>query len=221
MLITNYFQVRGTTPLQTEVVETLKELNDQNANNPALQEQIRQLDLLARRAYFVQMDHLMVGVYILLGMLAVFITCTRLYFARNKDIPDKDIDPIDEWAIKTKARKYVIWVATGIAAVALIFVVLTSPYLQTTNSAEKTSEPELVANIQETDTLKQELAVEDTTALIAVADTTKIDTLKVEVAEPVISKVTHNAFRGNNSGGTSSAKGVPTKWNLSNKTNIA
>ncbi|RGD02566.1 hypothetical protein DW215_18145 [Parabacteroides sp. AM18-12LB] len=49
MLITNYFQVRGVTPLQTEVVETLKLLNDTNPDNPELQEQIRQLDLLARR----------------------------------------------------------------------------------------------------------------------------------------------------------------------------
>lgn len=41
MLITNYFQVSDTTPLQTEIVETLKELNDANANNPVLHEQIR------------------------------------------------------------------------------------------------------------------------------------------------------------------------------------
>ena len=68
MLITNYFQVRGVTPLQTEVVETLKLLNDTNPDNPELQEQIRQLDLLARRAYFIQADHLKLGVYILLGM---------------------------------------------------------------------------------------------------------------------------------------------------------
>lgn len=115
MLITNYFQVRDTTPLQTGVVETLKELNDQNAGNPALQEQIRQLDLLARKAYFIRMDHLMCGVYILLEMLAVFIICTQLYFARAKDIPDKEIDPIDEWAIKTQARKYIIWGTAGLA----------------------------------------------------------------------------------------------------------
>ena len=230
MLITNYFQVRGTTPLQTEVVETLKELNDQNASNPVLQEQIRQLDLLARRAYFVQMDHLMGGVYILLGMLVVFIVCTRLYFARDKDIPDKEIDPIDEWAIKTQARKYVVWAATGIAAVALLFVVLTSPYLQTTGSEK----PELVADLQETenapiqeDTVEVIADLEATTEEIetdTIADTTVVEpteTLAEEVVEPVISKVTHSAFRGNNSNGISSAKGVPTRWNLSDKTNIA
>ena len=126
MLVTNYFQARGTTPLQTEVVETLKELNDQNASNPVIQEQIRQLDLLARKAYFVQTNHLKVGVFILLGMLAVFLLCVRLYFASDKHIPDKNIDPIDEWAIKTKARKYVVGLATGSAAIALVFAFISA-----------------------------------------------------------------------------------------------
>jgi len=242
MLITNYFQVKGTTPLQTEVVETLKELNDQNAGNPALQEQIRQLDLLARKAYFVRMDHLMVGVYILLGMLAVFIICTRLYFAREKDIPDKEIDPIDEWAIKTKARRYVVWGASGLAAVALVFVAMSSPYLRSSQAPDDGSETEIIAQAQETggDILPQETVTEETvTEIPATAeeeviaenttDTTTNETeaeaTETPVAEaapqPAVSKVTHNGFRGNNSNGLSSAKGVPARWNLNSGTNIA
>ena len=88
MLVTNYFQVRGATPLQTTVMETLKQLNETNSNNPQLQEEIRQLDLMSRKAYFVQHDHLMVGIYILFGMLAVFVVCTHFYFADRKNIPD-------------------------------------------------------------------------------------------------------------------------------------
>ena len=61
MLVTNYFQVRGVTPLQMEVTETLRTLNEGNEENPELQEQIRQLDLLARKAYFVQKGHLKAG----------------------------------------------------------------------------------------------------------------------------------------------------------------
>ena len=252
MLITNYFQVRGTTPLQSEVVETLKELNDQHANNPTLQEQIRQLDLLARRAYFVRMEHLMGGVYMLLGMLAVFIVCTRLYFARDKNIPDKEIDPIDEWAVKTRAREYIVWVASGIAAAALVFVILTSPYLQTTKPGE-TATPALVADLQETgETPTQESFVEETahgevqtaaesgqtttaetntteaattTTVAAVTAPPVAENTAPPVAEvaapPAVSKVTHNAFRGNNSNGISTAKGLPVKWDLGSGTNIA
>ena len=222
MLITNYFQVRGATPLQTEVVETLKEINNQNANNPVLQEQIRQLDLLARKAYFVRMDHLLTGVYILLGMLAVFIICTRLYFAREKDIPDKEIDPVDEWAIKTKARKYIVWVATGIAASALVFVMLSSPYMKPSGQPEVKEQPEMIAEVRNTENATEPPVLVEEEPALPDEDTTAVtDTSVVEIAQPVISKVTHNTFRGNNSTGISSAKGLPVKWDLSNGTNIA
>ena len=245
MLITNYFQVRGATPLQTEVMETLKEINDRNAGNNVLQEQIRQLDLLARRAYFVQMDHLITGIYILLGMLAVFIVCMRFYFANDKDIPGKEIAPIDEWAIKTKARTYVAWVTTGIAAIALIFVFLSSPFMK--QSGE--SQPDMVAGVQNSENVAADMESEmygeegmdsanafdeetsDGAGEQTTSDTTeatndgageaKTEETPAETTQPVASKVTYNAFRGNNSNGISSAKGLPTKWDLSSKTNIA
>ena len=233
MLITNYFQVRGVTPLQTEVVETLKEINDQNANNPVLQEQIRELDLLARQAYFARMDRLMVGVYILLGMLAVFLICMRLYYADYKHIPAKEIDSVDEWLIKTRARSYVIWGASCLAALALLFVFLSSPHLQSYRTETKPDTVEMIAEVQETEDIpgqeviveeveeEPEVAAEETVAALAEPVATE-ETVAVEtVPEPVVSKVTHNAFRGNNSNGISAAKNLPTRWDLSNGTNIA
>lgn len=233
MLITNYFQVRGTTPLQTEVVETLKQLNDQNSNNTVLQEQIRQLDLLARKAYFVQLDHLLNGVYILLGMLAVFLLCTRLYFARDKNIPDKEIDPIDEWAIKTNARKYVTWATGGIAAIALLFVVMTSPYLRTESTEAEAEQPELVADAAQTEEMadpsiseepaampSEDVVIEESAEAPAATEAIPATTEAAAPAQPAASKVTHNAFRGNNSNGVSAAKGVPVKWDLSAGSNI-
>lgn len=231
MLITNFFQVRGTTPLQAEVVETLKQLNDANSNNLELQEQIRQLDLMTRKAYFIRYDHLMAGLYILLGMLAVFVVCVRLYFAHDKNIPDKDLDPIDEWAIKTQARKYVTWGTAGIAAIALLFVVLTSPYLQTEVSEE--AETEVVADVvTDTNTSEpvvtgDELAVATEPAAVSseevsedTAEVATTETQPAAAAEPAASRVTHNAFRGNNSNGISSARGVPVKWDLNSGSNI-
>ena len=242
MLITNYFQVRGSTPLQTGVMETLKEINDQNANNPVLQEQIRQLDLLARKAYFVRMDHLMTGVYILLGMLVLFIICTRLYFAKEMDIPGKAIDPVDEWAIKSKARKYVAWVAAGIAAIAIGFAFLSSPYLK---SAGKQAKDEIIAQTPETAKDPNDLSIEipgdiqnetgddemqettteaplQTDHSSAMNDTAQTAATIVEsTPQTAGSKVTQNAFRGNHSTGVSAAKGLPVQWDLSSGANIA
>jgi len=223
MLITNYFQVRDATPLQTEVVETLKQLNDANANNTALQEQIRQLDLLSRKAYFVRFDHLMTGVYILLGMLAVFLVCARGYFAGHKDIPDKDIDPIDEWAIKTKARKYVVWGTSASAAMALVFVVLSSGSLASGTSPKEKGESPVteIAEFQATELPIEETATEEMAASETESTTNTSETPDAETAtQPTTSNVTHNAFRGNNSNGVSAARNVPVKWDLAAGTNI-
>ena len=239
MLVTNYFQVRKTTPLTTEVAETLKALNDVNADNPELQEQIRQLDLLSRRAYFVQESHLKTGIYLLLGMLGVLIVSLRLYFNGVKDIPEKEIDHLDDWLVQSKARKYVAGGAGAIAAAALIFAFLSSPYYASwgeRRAAKKAAKAEQALAMEvpeeeifdaETPLLAEaaepETAEPETTESEAIADTTGTAEAVEEVKEegPVISDVTSNAFRGNNSNGQSSARGVPTNWNLAAGTNIA
>ena len=228
MLTVNYFQVRDSTPLQTDIIETLKLINDDNANNPVLQEQIRQLDLMARKAYFVSHDRLMAGVYILLFMLAVFIVCARGYYAGQKDIPDKVLDPFDEWAIKTKVRKYVVWGTSVVAATALVFAFLSSPRLKNTTTKQTVIQPEMaLLEQQETEELTENATYETQTDAIPQDDNAKpenTETLAEEInaqEKPTVSKVTHSAFRGNNSNGISSAKNVPVKWNLKTGTNIA
>ncbi len=209
MLITNYFQAKDVSPLQTQVIETLKQLNDQNSGNPELQEQIRQLDLMARKAYFVNMDHLMRGVYLLLGMLVVFLISLKVYFAEYKDIPDKDIDPIDEWAMKTQARKYVGILATGIAAIALLFVVFSMPFMQATGNNKEpeakeaivqnnTEDPEeeylahsAISNENKTEKVENDIAVkEEVVNEKSDKSTDKITDIKEEEETPISKKET-------------------------------
>lgn len=234
MLIINYFQVRETTPLQTEVVETLKALNDQNAENVELQEQIRQLDLLARKAYFVQSGHLKAGIYILLGLIGILMVCLRFYFENTKEIPDKEIDPIDDWLIKSKSRKYINWGIVGLAAVALGFAFFSSPYYKTLTekSAEETAGDFVVEDVANPDdittdrlpgdALAEANSSEEASTEAEDAETTEQDTEgeSAPAEEVPVSKVTQNAFRGNTSNGQSSARGIPTAWNLQDGTNI-
>ena len=230
MLITNYFQVRGSDALQTEVVETLKQMNDEGANNPELKEQIRRLDLLARKAYFISHDRLMTGIYILLGMVVILVVALRLFYAEIKNIPDKEVDPIDDWAIKTSARKYVKWIGGGLIVAALTFAFLTSPWLKSKSLRADTGEQEVVADFQE-----ENFEYDDFQGIDAhqpESDTEEIDRQEGEEDAPsasdgaeaasdiAISNVTHNSFRGNNSLGISSARNVPTSWDLASGTNI-
>ncbi|MDR2389828.1 MAG: PQQ-like beta-propeller repeat protein [Tannerellaceae bacterium] len=225
MLITNYFQVRSFNPLQTGVIETLRQINEEHANNTELQEQIRQLDLLARRAYFVSMDHLMTGVYILVGMLLVFIVSLRLYFAGEQQIPGKQVPPADDWAVKTYARGYVHWVAGGLVTATLVFVFFSSPYL-------KTKPPQQAETLAETEALPSEeagressdygeLPSADAPSVPSPADEQEAAGAEETLPAVEVSKVTHNGFRGNNSNAISSARNVPVQWDLNTKENIA
>ena len=215
MLITNYFQVSGSDTVQSEIIEKLKQVNEEYGDNLQLQEQIRELDLLARKAYFINLNRLKAGVAILLFMVVFFVISIRIYFAKSKDIPEKEIDPIDDWLIKSKTRKYIVWIAGSIAIGGIVFAVLTSPYLKKL-STEKTNQEIVVSDSLVSD-FGQELqpVVEDDSMQgITIADTlAETDTIE-------ISKITHNGFRGNNSIGLSSARNIPTSWNLASGKNI-
>jgi outer membrane protein assembly factor BamB len=239
MLITNYFQVHSSDPLDTGVLETLKQLNDANSDNAQLQEQIRQLDLLARRAYFVNINHLETGVYILIGMLVVLVISLRFYYAADKDIPGKELAPVDEWIEKTHARRYVGWSAGLLAAVALVFAFLSSPLVgksgaktagkaaQTqTASADETTDalpPGGDAGGAAADTAAAQAA--DNTAPVASTPAASTDTAsapagQAKEAAPV-AETPSFGFRGNNSNGHTTAKNIPTSWDLKSGKNIA
>jgi outer membrane protein assembly factor BamB len=226
MLITNYFQVRGFNPLQAEVIETLKQINEENAGNAELQEQIRQIDLLARRAYFVSMDHLMAGVYILIGICLVFIVALRLYFAGEQHIPGKQVHPVDDWAVKTHARTYIGLATGGLAVAALVFAFLSSPYLQTetadpppTLADAAPAEPEAADSYDYGELPPPPAETADSTA--ADAERPEAAAGDTVAAEAEVPKVTHNGFRGNNSNAVSPARNLPVQWNLDSRENIA
>lgn len=234
MLVTNYFQIKDVTPLQTEVVESLKQLNDSGVDVPGLQDQIRQLDLLARKAYFVRMDHLEAGLYILLGMFLVFILSLRYYFKDLKEIPTMEIDPVDDWLIKTNARRYVLGGASALAVVAVVFALLSMPGLKKTEGQEAETESELTAEATESASSSSdessasvetnEVTEGETLAAAPEAETPAAPNEKEEAAPATVqapaNNVSYQGFRGNNSNGYSTAKNVPTKWNLADGSNI-
>ena len=214
MFITNYFQVSGAETIHSEVLEQLRQANEENSNLQ-LQEKIRAMDLLARKAYFINHNRLASGAVILLVMVAVFVVSLRVYFAKSKDIPDKEIDPIDDWLLKSKTRKYIVWTAGGLAFGGILFAVLTSPHLKNEKFEEQTAEVISADTlISENFSEEENQPTEIPTDIIVPIETTETAT------EPTIevSKVTHNFFRGNN--GISTAKNIPTSWNLATGKNI-
>ena len=223
MLGVSYYQMQQVSPLETGVMETLKELNETNGDNEVLQQQIRELDLLSRKAYFVKEGQLKMGIYLLLGMAIVLALCLNLYYKETKNLPEKEYDPIDEWMAKSRARNYLGWAA---AVVALIGVGLVA--VQNVDWKELMAwEKEMVAaDSVEPMAMLEPSADAQLSDANSVADTLRTDSVKgedtdsAEVDDMPELKIASRAFRGNNSSATSSARGIATSWNLSGKKNI-
>ncbi len=218
MLGVSYYQMQQVSPLETGVMETLKELNETNGDNELLGQQIRELDLLSRKAYFVKEGQLKVGLYLLLGMAAVLAVCLNLYFKETKNLPEKKFDPIDEWMIKSRARKYIGWAAVAALIVGIGFVgfqhIDFKGLLAQSSGESGNASDTLVAQ----DSLNGQLSAVNTQLS---ADSVKedVDSAEVDDGMPEL-KIASRSFRGNNSSATSSARGIATSWNLSAKKNI-
>ena len=219
MLITNYFQVSNSQPIQSELIENLKQANETLGSNPQLQEQIRELDLLARKAYFISLGRLKTGVTILLVMAALLLGSLQLYFAQSKNIPEKEIDPIDEWLIKSKTRRYTVWMAGLLLIGALIFASLSTPYLKNTINQQIVAEEEVIS-IEEIDSAPEMAAFEEITSIPIVAASSEEIASESPIDPVQISTVTHNALRGDHSLGFSLATDLPTSWNLTSGASI-
>ena len=219
MLGVSYYQMQQVSPLETGVMETLKELNDANGDNELLGQQIRELDLLSRKAYFVKEGQLKVGLYLLLGMAAVLAVCLNLYFKETKNLPEKEFDPIDEWMIKSRARKYIGWAAVVALLVGIGFVgfqhVDWKGWLAQSSGELGGASDSLAAQ----DSLIPQLSTVNAQLSTDSVKGEKADSAEVDDGMPEL-KIASRAFRGNNSSATSSARGIATSWNLSAKKNI-
>ncbi len=250
MLLVNYLEVRNVTPLQSEIASTLKTLNESGAasSSPDLAEQIRELDLLARKAYFVREGHLKAGVYILLAMAGILTLCLRFYFEGTRTLPEEDIAPLDEWLLHSKSRSYVLGLVGALAVVAIVLGFLSGKYYSPGKAVDGVPDTSLISDLPPTggtvggkydedpedapDTLEdgdvdnEEVKDKNEEEGGAKEENASSDSKEAggeesgEKEEVSYSKVTSNAFRGNTSNGQSSARGIPTAWDLQSGKNI-
>ena len=73
LLVANYIQLSTADPLDNDVLATLRAVYSRDQNNEILIDQVRALDLLARKAYFTRRWQLRTGGLLLLGGFGVFV----------------------------------------------------------------------------------------------------------------------------------------------------
>ncbi len=127
LMIVNYIQIKSIDPINSQAISQLMLQLQENQNDIALKEQIRALDLLARKAYFTNQWQIRTGGFLLFAFVLTFLIALKYMSSLNMQLPDLNERPESEktWENKLLARKYIIFSGLGLLVLAFVLSVLT------------------------------------------------------------------------------------------------
>jgi outer membrane protein assembly factor BamB len=108
-MIFSYIQLKLINPLDNPALLSIKEQYDKNQSDPTVAEQVRAMDLMARRVYFSSRWQVETGSYLLLAGAAIFFICQRLVTGAQKPNPSiPGSKPDETGARRTTGRSLVL-----------------------------------------------------------------------------------------------------------------
>lgn len=237
LLIANYVQLNRADPVDTAMLNTLVERLAENPDDNALRQQIRELDLLARKAYFTNQWQIKTGGYLLFIALIVIVVSLQIVKSAKKIEPEVlDEKGIDYLSNQIMTRKWVSVGGISLVAIALLFAFLTHNELGSAispvavNDSIPETEKQEVVEIEESNPAIEQEEAPDTTIVEEQADVKdtsalaeKADTVNEELPEfPTYKELVTNFpnFRAYGGNGIASHKNVPTSWNGASGQNI-
>lgn len=242
LLLLNFWQISKSDPIESKAMQVLVERLKQEPNNDGLKTEIRNYDLLARKAYFNSQWQIQTGALMLLFGAVILAFALRVYYSAKAkiDAPDKIME--NEIASRILAQKGIIIVGAVVFLFAFAASFATVNYLdkfdaQTAVAVEEnqSEEPEIevveVGNIQNdsiattqtevsSDSIPEKNSTEQVTPVEITIDAVQSKKTSFALTAELIKK-NHNSFRGPFSQGIIYHKNIPTKWDGTTATNIA
>jgi outer membrane protein assembly factor BamB len=220
----NYFQVKSSDPLNSPVMKSLIEKFKSNPDDEQLKAEIRELDLLARKAFFTNQWQIRTGGYLLLFSVLIVIICLKsaeLMTVKIPVVPDAATDNF--WDLRKINRKWVAYSGIFLVCVSLLFAFLTHNELGktlnlTAKSVGVTSDSTLT-QVENQITKTDSTSITDSTSLNSQDSTTLTQSMD---GYPTQQEINANSpsFRGPGGNGTVFQRGFPTSWNGSSGKNI-
>ena len=196
-MLFSYFQLKTMDPLENQALVSLKDEYDKDPDNEVRAEQIRALDLMARKAYFSSRREVETGSYLLLAGAVVFILCQRLISGNEKALPPVPGERSDQVTGKMRYTRYL----AGTVAVLTVAAITSSFLLRRTLPDPSGRKPIVAERV-----IKKKVKKNDTA--IIVANDFKPDSVNFPF------------FRGQDGRGIAGGTGYPTEWNGEAGTNI-
>jgi outer membrane protein assembly factor BamB len=126
LIIVNYIQVKRADPLNTIALKAMVERLHSNPGDDLLRQDIRTLDLIARKAFFTSQWQIRMGGYLLFFSLLLVVICMKSVELMQKNIPAMPAgDRPDPWSLRKTNRAWVAYTGMAIVAISLLIVVLT------------------------------------------------------------------------------------------------
>ncbi|HPJ79480.1 MAG TPA: PQQ-like beta-propeller repeat protein [Prolixibacteraceae bacterium] len=142
LLLLNYWQVSRYDPLESKAMEVLVQRLAENPDDDALKNDIRNLDLLARKAYFNSRWQVTTGSYLLLFGAVVFALALRVYHSLKSKIELPDQKQENELASRILAQRWVILSGAGLLALALVASLASVDHLKSFGTGDSSPEGE-------------------------------------------------------------------------------
>jgi len=249
LLLLNFWQVSKSDPIESKVLEALVERLKQEPNNEELKEEIRNFDLLARKAYFNSQWQVKTGAYLLLFGAIVMALALRVFYSVKSKIEEPDEKMENEIASRILAQKGIIIVGIVVMVLAVVASFATVNHLNYYDAevqvaeAETTPEDEGIEVIEVAEN-PQVITPGETSADSTISDQDSLpseveseeeqvqaETVTEEKPEPkpvyastgislTEMKENHNSFRGPLGQGIVFHNNIPTKWNGADGTNV-
>uniref|UniRef100_UPI003217D474 outer membrane protein assembly factor BamB family protein n=1 Tax=uncultured Draconibacterium sp. TaxID=1573823 RepID=UPI003217D474 len=140
LLLLNFYQVSKTDPIESKALQALVDRLKQEPNNEELKVEIRNFDLLARKAYFNSQWQVKTGAYMLLFGAVVLALALRVYYSAKSKIEEPDARLENEIASRILAQKGIIIVGATVMILAVLASFATVNHLNYYNAESQTTE---------------------------------------------------------------------------------
>lgn len=141
LMIANYIQTQTVDPLNSEALNQLMLELQKDPDNAQLKEQIRALDLLARKAYFTHQWQIRTGGFLLFGSVVVLLLLLK-YLSTFRSKFSHLVDTLPEeksWEARLLARKHVILAGILLFSAAFVLGVLSESGIDETGTGKAAS----------------------------------------------------------------------------------
>jgi outer membrane protein assembly factor BamB len=181
MLLLNYWNYKQTDPVENQTILALVERLKQEPNNEVLIQEIRQLDLIARKAYFTAQWQINTGALLALIGAILFVIAVRQYkrLSQRIDLPSMEDDSYSD---KLLSEKWVLYTGATIVVMALAASWATTDYLSVYRL-----KPVQTAEIEEADDQVEVVEVKPVSPEVKVVQETA-GNVQVEEEKPIASE---------------------------------